>query len=92
MGDQEINRGAANHKKQETPVPPSIEKVAGQDKKDILGAMTKTPVQEHDRNEEQEISRRVKEHGAESDEWFHVSQVSLRRMQDIQRKMDTTIG
>jgi hypothetical protein len=61
--DQEIHGGAANHESEKTPIPPSIEKVASQEKENILGAVIETPVQQHDRYQEQEISRGIKEHG-----------------------------
>jgi hypothetical protein len=66
LSDQEIHHGAADHESEETPIPPSVEKVAGQEKENILGAVVETPVQQHDRNQEEEICRGVKEHGIKS--------------------------
>jgi hypothetical protein len=66
LGDQKIHRGAEDHEREEAPVPPAVEKVAGEQKENVLGAVTETPVQQHDWYQEQEISWRVKKHGAES--------------------------
>jgi len=66
LGDQEVHRGAADHEGKETPIPPTVEKVAGQEEENILGAVMETPVQQHNRYQEKEISRGVKEHGVRS--------------------------
>src|SRR6266478_8339287 len=55
--DQEVHRGATNHESEETPIPPSVEKVTGKKKENVLGAMIQAPIQQHDWNEEQEIGR-----------------------------------
>ena len=44
LGDQEVHRGAADHEGKETPIPPTVEKVAGQEEENILGAVMETPV------------------------------------------------
>jgi hypothetical protein len=66
LRDQEVHRGAADHESEEAPIPPTVEKVAGQKEEDILGAVMETPVKQHDRYQEEEIGRGVKEHGVES--------------------------
>ncbi len=77
--DEEIHRGAADHKGEETPIPPSVEKVAGQEKKNILGAMIEAPIQEHDRYQEKKISGGVKEHDVKLGDVPTLSAVSRMR-------------
>jgi len=62
LGDQEIYCSAANHESEETPIPPSIKKVAGHEKENILGAVLETPVQQRNWYQKQKVSRGVKEH------------------------------
>jgi len=57
------HRGVANHESEETPIPPSVEEVAGQEKENILGAAIEARVLQHHGYQEEETSRGVKEHG-----------------------------
>ena len=64
LGDQKIHRGTANHECQEAPVPPAVEKVTGQKQENVLGAMRQAPVHQRNRDQEEEVGGRIKEHGA----------------------------
>ena len=90
--DQEIHRGAANHEREETPIPPSVEKVAGQEKENILGAVLETPVQQHDWYQEEKISRGVKEHGVKLTQCSHVFRSEPHAHKDMQTNMEGTIS
>jgi hypothetical protein len=60
LGDQKINRCAADHEREEAPIPPAVEEVAGEEKKNILAAMCETPVHKNDWNQEDEICGGIK--------------------------------
>jgi hypothetical protein len=90
--DQEIHRGAANHEGEETPIPPSVEKVAGQEKENILSAVIETPVQQHDWYQEEKISRGVKEHGVKLNQCFHFLRSEPHAHKDIQTHEEETIS
>ena len=66
MSDQKIDRGAANHEEEKAPVPPTVKEVAGQEEKNVLGAMVQPPVEKNDGNEEKKKRGRVKKHGTQS--------------------------
>ena len=63
LRDQKIDQRAANHEGEESPVPPSVEEVAGAQQKDVLLAAAQAPIDEHDGNQKDKIDRRIKEHG-----------------------------
>ena len=67
LSDQKIDHGAANHEEEKAPVPPTVKEVAGQEEKNVLGAMVQPPVEENDGNQEKKERRRVKKHGTQSD-------------------------
>jgi len=90
--DQEINRGAANHESEETPIPPSVEKVAGKKEENILGALIETPVQKHNWYQKEEISWGVEEHGINLTHCFHVFRSPLHAHKDIQTHVEETIS
>ena len=64
--DQKINGGAANHEEEKTPVPPAVKEIAGQEQKNVLGAMVQPPVEENDGDQEKKERRRIKKHGTQS--------------------------
>jgi len=67
LSDQKIDRSAANHEDKKAPVPPTVKEVAGQEEKNVLGAMVQPPVEKNDGDEEKKERRRVKKHGTQSD-------------------------
>ena len=73
-------------------IPPSVEKVAGQEKEDILGAAIETPVQQYDRYQEEEINRGVKEHGVKLTHCSQVFRSETHARKDIQTHVEEAIS
>jgi hypothetical protein len=68
--DQEINRRRCHHQQQKTPVPPSVEEVAGEQKQRILLPPSQSPIHSDNQREESEIDWRIKQHQVlPTDKW-----------------------
>ncbi len=52
LGDQKVDRRAADHEAKEAPIPPAVKKIASAEKENVLGATIKPPVHQHYRYEE----------------------------------------
>src|SRR5690242_14556400 len=63
---KEVHRGAGDHQRQKTPIPPAIEYVTGHQKEDVLRAMIQSPVDDDNEDQEGEIRWRIKKHGDQS--------------------------
>src|ERR1700687_4873442 len=68
LGDQKIHRRAADHQRQEPPVPPAVKQIAGAEDEEILGPVAEAPVHQHHRDQKQEIYGGIEQHG-ESEPW-----------------------
>src|SRR5437867_7188547 len=66
LRDQEVHRRAASHQCQKSPIPPPVEEIAREQQKNILFAVSQSPVSQNDRDQKDEIYRGVEKHSAGS--------------------------